>query len=85
MDLPEYIHRLNEYKGHIETCLALKLLLLTFVFVRTTELRGATWGEGGVRVADTYISHEDETGSSSAPILPISSRFKGAEDYQPML
>lgn len=42
-ELPEFLHSLNNYDGHILTRLALKLLLLTFV--RTTELRGAEWKE----------------------------------------
>jgi integrase len=42
-DLPEYLKKLEAYDGTVQTKLALKLLLLTFV--RTTELRGAEWAE----------------------------------------
>ena len=42
-ELPEYLGKLNSYDGNLQTKLALKFLLLTFV--RTTELRGATWKE----------------------------------------
>lgn len=42
-ELPEYLKKLEYYDGELQTKLALKLLLLTFV--RTTELRGAEWSE----------------------------------------
>lgn len=42
-DLPEFLNRLKDYDGEIQTKLALQLLLLTFV--RTTELRGMKWNE----------------------------------------
>ena len=42
-ELPEYLKKLEAYDGSIQTKLALKFLLLTFV--RTTELRAATWDE----------------------------------------
>jgi integrase len=42
-DLPEYLQKLETYDGELQTKLALKLLMLTFV--RTTELRGAEWAE----------------------------------------
>ena len=42
-DLPDYLAKLEAYDGSIQTKLALKFLLLTFV--RTTELRAATWKE----------------------------------------
>jgi integrase len=42
-ELPEYLKKLEVYDGKIQTRLALKLLLLTFV--RTTELRAAVWRE----------------------------------------
>jgi integrase len=42
-DLPAYLGKLEEYDGSLQTKLALRLLLLTFV--RTTELRGAQWTE----------------------------------------
>lgn len=42
-DLPEYLKKLKTYDGSVQTKLALRLLLLTFV--RTQELRGAQWAE----------------------------------------
>ncbi|MBI1348650.1 tyrosine-type recombinase/integrase [bacterium] len=43
VELPEFLERLAKYDGHPQTRLAVTLLMLTFV--RTTELRGATWDE----------------------------------------
>lgn len=42
-ELPEFLQKLEAYDGAVQTKLAVKMLLLTFV--RTTELRGATWAE----------------------------------------
>ena len=42
-ELPEFLNKLENYDGELQTKLALKLALLTFV--RTTELRGARWEE----------------------------------------
>ncbi len=42
-ELPEYLKNLEAYDGTLQTKLALKMLLLTFV--RTTELRGMEWSE----------------------------------------
>ena len=42
-DLPLYLKNLDAYDGSVETKLALRFLLLTFV--RTTELRAAKWTE----------------------------------------
>ncbi|MGH8623847.1 MAG: tyrosine-type recombinase/integrase, partial [Gammaproteobacteria bacterium] len=42
-ELPEFLRKLDAYDGHIQTKLALRLLLLTFV--RTHELRAAEWPE----------------------------------------
>jgi integrase len=42
-DLPLYLKKLDAYDGSLQTKLALRLLLLTFV--RTKELRGAQWTE----------------------------------------
>jgi integrase len=42
-DLPEYLKKLDAYDGNLQTKLALRFLLLTFV--RTNELRGAQWKE----------------------------------------
>lgn len=43
IELPEFLQKLSVYDGHPQTKLAVTLLMLTFV--RTTELRGATWEE----------------------------------------
>ncbi|QGZ62475.1 tyrosine-type recombinase/integrase [Paraburkholderia acidisoli] len=42
-ELPEFLGRLSSYDGEEQTGLAIRLLMLTFV--RTGELRGATWAE----------------------------------------
>jgi len=42
-ELPEFLQKLENYQGHIQTKLALKMLMYTFV--RTVELRGAKWSE----------------------------------------
>ncbi|MES2695068.1 MAG: integrase arm-type DNA-binding domain-containing protein [Verrucomicrobiota bacterium] len=42
-DLPQFLRTLDGYQGEPLTRLALRLLVLTFV--RTTELRAATWSE----------------------------------------
>lgn len=42
-ELPAFLDKLYHYDGNIQTALALRLMLLTFV--RTTELIGARWQE----------------------------------------
>jgi integrase len=42
-ELPSYLKKLDAYDGSLQTRLALRFLLLTFV--RTNELRGAEWPE----------------------------------------
>ncbi|NCP62051.1 MAG: tyrosine-type recombinase/integrase [Alphaproteobacteria bacterium] len=42
-ELPDFLSKLENYDGELQTKLAFKLLLLTFV--RTGELRGAKWEE----------------------------------------
>ncbi len=42
-ELPEFFSKLELYDGDLQTKLALKFLILTFV--RTTEVRGARWEE----------------------------------------
>ena len=41
-ELPEFLHKLKDYDGHILTKLACAMLL---TFVRTKELRQAEWKE----------------------------------------
>jgi integrase len=55
-ELPEYLQKLENYDGGLETKLALKFLLLTFV--RTVELRGAEWPEINFDKADWRIPAE---------------------------
>jgi len=42
-ELPEFLSKLEKYDGEIQTKLALKFLILTFV--RSAEVRGAKWSE----------------------------------------
>jgi integrase len=55
-DLPDYLKKLAVYDGGLQTQLALKLLLLTFV--RTVELRGAQWKEIDFNKAEWRIPPE---------------------------
>jgi integrase len=55
-ELPEFLKRLDAYDGTLQTKLAVKLLMLTFV--RTTELRGATWDELDLDKAEWRIPAE---------------------------
>src|SRR5260370_639565 len=55
-DLPLYLKNLEAYDGSLQTKLALRYLLLTFV--RTTELRGAQWTEIDWDKADWRIPAE---------------------------
>jgi integrase len=54
--LPEYLQRLEAFTGRVQTKLALKFLLLTFV--RTGELRGAEWSEINFDKAEWRIPAE---------------------------
>jgi integrase len=55
-DMPEFLNKLDSYKGDQITNLALKLLLLTFV--RPGELRGARWAEFDLDKAEWRIPAE---------------------------
>ena len=55
-ELPEFLSKLRAYDGHIQTRLAMDLLLLTFV--RTTELRAAKWEEINLEKAEWRIPAE---------------------------
>jgi integrase len=55
-ELPEYLQKLEAYDGSLQTKLALKFLLLTFV--RTGELRGAEWSEINLDKAEWRIPAE---------------------------
>ncbi len=56
IELPEFIKKLETYDGNLQTKLAVKLLMLTFV--RTTELRAATWDEIDFDKAEWRIAAE---------------------------
>jgi integrase len=55
-ELPEYLQELEAYDGALQTKLAMKFLLLTFV--RTGELRGAAWSESDFDKAEWRIPAE---------------------------
>jgi integrase len=55
-ELPTFLRKIDQYDGEAQTKLALQLLALTFV--RTTELRGATWVELDLEKADWTIPAE---------------------------
>jgi len=54
--LPEYFAKLANFDGSLQTKLALKFVLLTFV--RTGELRGARWPELNLGKAEWRIPAE---------------------------
>lgn len=56
IELPEFLQKLEAYDGNVQTKLAVKLLMLTFV--RTTELRAATWDEIDLDKGEWRISAE---------------------------
>ena len=55
-ELPEYLKRVDSYDGAVQTRLALRFLLLSFV--RTGELRGAEWAEIDLAKAEWRIPAE---------------------------
>ncbi len=55
-ELREYLKKLEAYDGSLQTKLAMKFLLLTFV--RTGELRGASWAEIDLDKAEWRIPAE---------------------------
>ncbi len=52
-ELPTFLRKIDQYDGEAQTRLALRLLALTFV--RTTELRAATWAEVDLDKGDWTI------------------------------
>jgi integrase len=70
-ELPEYLRKLADYDGHVQTKLALRLLALTFV--RTGELRGAQWPEFDLEAAEWRIPAE-RMKMKAAHIVPLSSQ-----------
>jgi integrase len=55
-ELPTFLRKIEEYDGEPQTKLAMRLLALTFV--RTSELRGATWAEVDLDKAEWTIPAE---------------------------
>jgi integrase len=55
-ELSTFLHKIEEYDGELQTKLALRLLALTFV--RTSELREATWTEIDLDKAEWIIPAE---------------------------
>jgi len=69
IELPEFLDKLRAYDGNRQTKLAVTLLMLTFV--RTTELRGATWDELDLEKAEWRIAAE-RMKMRRAHIVPLS-------------
>ena len=55
-ELPEFLQKLANYHGELQTKLAFQMLVLTFV--RTSELRGAKWQEINLETAEWHIPAE---------------------------
>jgi integrase len=55
-ELPSFLAKIDGYDGEVQTQLALRLMALTFV--RTTELRSATWAEIDLGKAEWTIPAE---------------------------
>jgi integrase len=70
-ELPEFLQKLDAYDGAVQTKLALRLLLLTYV--RTTELRAAEWKEVNLEKADWRIPAE-RMKMKEEHIVPLSSQ-----------
>lgn len=68
-DLPTFLRKLEHYEGSVQTRLALRLLLLTFV--RTTELRAARWDEVDWKKAEWRIP-ADRMKMKDPHIVPLS-------------
>ena len=81
-DLPEYLQKLESYDGNVQTQLALKFLLLTFV--RTTELRGAEWTEIDMAKSEWRIPAE-RMKMKDQHIVPLSSQALAVlEELRPL-
>ena len=70
-ELPHYLKKLEAYDGSLQTKLALRFLLLTFV--RTIELRGAQWQEIDWEKAEWRIPAE-RMKMKELHIVPLSSQ-----------
>jgi len=70
-DLPAFLKALENYEGALQTRIAVKLLMLTFV--RPSELTGATWKEFDLTAAEWRIPAE-RMKMSQPHIVPLSSQ-----------
>jgi integrase len=68
-EIPEFLEKLKKYDGDLQTKLALKFLMLTFV--RTTELRKARWDEFNFEAKEWHIPLERMKGEKKH-IVPLS-------------
>ena len=73
-ELREYLENLEGYEGALQTKLAMKFLLLTFV--RTSELRGAAWSEIDLDKAEWRIPAE-RMKMKELHIVPLSRQAVG--------
>src|SRR5262249_47669527 len=82
-ELPAFLKKLASYDGHLQTELALRFLLLTFV--RTAELRGALWrggpgGQGQMRLTPPRAHENEQTthvasAAQATPLPPKTQNF----------
>lgn len=68
-DLPDFLKVLDSYKGALQTRIAIKLLMLTFV--RPSELTGAAWAEFDLDAGEWRIPAE-RMKMSQPHIVPLS-------------
>lgn len=81
-ELPEFIRKLEEYDGELQTKLAMKLLILTFV--RSGELRGARWDEFDLVKGEWRIP-ADRMKMRDPHIVPLSSQaLQIIEELKPL-
>ena len=72
-ELPEFLSRLEEYKGHRLTYLAMRFILYTFV--RTKELRAAEWIEFDLKEMDpTWKIPSERMKMRREHLVPLSSQ-----------
>jgi integrase len=74
-EVPAFLDKLDTYDGRPETALALRLVLLTFV--RTEELRCATWDEFDIENARWNIPAE-RMKMREAHVVPLSTQAMAA-------
>ena len=72
-ELPEFLSRLEDYKGHRLTYLAMRFMLYTFV--RTKELRAAEWIEFDLKEMDpTWKIPSERMKMRREHVVPLSSQ-----------